>query len=122
MKTTLTFSNPFRKVACFRNPFLHDHVPNLPVGFEPAKPRKNRLNRIKPHKNHLTLFASGSALDTNHINHLFRKKQGVQPLKKDQLTTSAEILEKGWGRLNWRDWLEGTNGSSESGAGKHRGT
>src|SRR5688572_23049058 len=46
----------------------------------PLKPAKNGLNHIKSDKNHLAVFASNSLTTTNHINQLFQKKQGVQPV------------------------------------------
>jgi hypothetical protein len=43
------------------------------------KPLKNRINRIKPHKNHLTLSVSRLGSATNYLNHLFEEKTEVQP-------------------------------------------
>src|SRR5687768_5626751 len=62
---------------------------SAPTTSEPAKPANNRLNHIKPDKNHLTLFASCSCLRTNHINRLFRKKTLVHTLDRSRARTGT---------------------------------
>jgi TPR repeat protein len=46
----------------------------LRVNVTPLKPAKNRINHIKPDKNHLAIFATRYPSKTNHINHFFREK------------------------------------------------
>src|SRR5688572_27186994 len=55
-----------------------------PVNRRPLTPAKNRINQIKPHKNHLALYACYSALTANHIIHLFRKKTPGNPANVTQ--------------------------------------
>ena len=57
----------------------------------PHKPAKNHLNHLKPAKNHITFFATISTSVTNHLNHLFGKKQKVHRAVSKQ---SAIVLPR----------------------------